>query len=47
MPKVQEVVDSRGTTVRRKPVAGDLRWDVERWRRLAMPDVIVVDAVDQ
>jgi hypothetical protein len=33
MPKVQEVVDSRGATVRRRPVAGDLRWDGERWRR--------------
>ena len=33
MPSVQEVVDGHGTTVRRKPVAGDLRWDGELWRR--------------
>lgn len=33
MPRVEEVVSADGTHVRRKPIAGDVRWDGTSWRR--------------
>jgi hypothetical protein len=33
MPKTQDVVSDDGTTARRKPVVGDMRWDGKLWRR--------------
>jgi hypothetical protein len=33
MPKAQDIVDPSGEVVRRKPVAGDMRWDGNVWRR--------------
>jgi hypothetical protein len=33
MPRVQEIVSADGTHVRRKPIAGDLRWDGTSWQR--------------
>jgi hypothetical protein len=33
MPKTHDVVSDDGTTARRKPVVGDMRWDGKLWRR--------------
>jgi hypothetical protein len=33
MARVQEIVRHDGQVVRRKPRAGDMQWDGERWRR--------------
>ena len=33
MRRTHTVIKADGTTVRRKPVVGDLRWDGKRWRR--------------
>jgi len=31
--RVEEVVSADGTSVRRKPIAGDMRWDGTSWKR--------------
>lgn len=33
MPKTQDVITHTGDAVRRKPVAGDMRWDGKVWTR--------------